>query len=63
MMEAPTIEVVFVEDKTNPMGGVGEPIVSPVTAAVANAVYDAVGIRLREVPFTPDRVLAALAAR
>ncbi|MGH2560019.1 MAG: molybdopterin cofactor-binding domain-containing protein [Thermomicrobiales bacterium] len=61
MMEAPTVDVVFVEDKTNPMGGVGEPIVSPVTGAVANAIYDAVGIRLREVPFTPDRVLAALA--
>lgn len=63
MMEAPSVDVVFVEDKTNPMGGIGEPIVSPVTAAVSNAVYDAVGIRLREVPFTPDRVLAALAER
>ena len=63
MMEAPTVDVVFVEDKTNPMGGVGEPMVSPVSAAVANAIYDAVGIRLRELPFTPDRVLAALAAR
>jgi nicotinate dehydrogenase subunit B len=31
-----------------------------VSSAIANAVYDAVGIRLRSVPFTPDKVLAAL---
>jgi hypothetical protein len=31
--------------------------------AIANAIYDAVGIRLREAPFTPDRVLAAIKAR
>jgi len=42
---------------------VGEIPIYPVAAAVANAVYDAVGIRLRELPFTPDRVLAALAER
>jgi isoquinoline 1-oxidoreductase beta subunit len=63
MAEAPSVDVIFVEDKTNPLGGVGEPMVGPVTAAVSNAIYDAVGIRLREVPFTPDRVLAALAAK
>jgi CO/xanthine dehydrogenase Mo-binding subunit len=32
----------------------------PPATAIANAVYDAVGIRLRSVPFTPDKVLAAL---
>lgn len=63
MMESPTVDVVFVEDKTQPMGGVGEPFVAPIPAAVSNAVYDAVGIRLRDLPFTPDRVLAALAER
>jgi nicotinate dehydrogenase subunit B len=58
--EAPReIVVDFVEDKAHPMGGVGEPAVAPVPAAIANAVHDAVGIRLYEVPFTPDRVLAA----
>jgi CO/xanthine dehydrogenase Mo-binding subunit len=45
-----------------PMGGVGEPAIAPVPAAITNAVYDAVGIRLYEMPFTPDRVLAALKA-
>lgn len=63
MSESPTVDLVFVEDKTQPMGGIGEPFVAPVPAAVSNAVYDAVGIRLRELPFTPDRVLAALAER
>lgn len=63
MREAPTVDVVFVEDKTNPMGGVGEPAVAPLTGAVANAVFDATGIRLAEVPFTPERVLAALRER
>jgi len=34
----------------------------PVAAAIANAIFDASGARLREVPFTPKRVLAALKA-
>jgi nicotinate dehydrogenase subunit B len=40
--------------------GAGEPTAAVVPSAIANAVYDAVGIRLRSVPFTPDKVLAAL---
>jgi len=40
--------------------GAGEPAAAVVPSAIANAVYDAVGIRLRSVPFTPDKVLAAL---
>jgi CO/xanthine dehydrogenase Mo-binding subunit len=44
------------------MGGIGKPAVAPDPAAIANAVYDAVGIWLYEMPFTPDRVLAALGA-
>jgi nicotinate dehydrogenase subunit B len=60
MREAPSVDVVFVEDKNNPMGGIGEPGVAPLPAAVANAVYDAIGVRLSDLPFTPDRVLAAL---
>jgi isoquinoline 1-oxidoreductase len=63
MNQAPReIEVGFVEDKANRMGGVGEPAVAPVAAAVANAVYDATGVWLYEMPFTPERVLAALDA-
>ena len=40
--------------------GAGEPAAAVVPSAISNAVYDAVGIRLRSVPFTPDKVLAAL---
>jgi len=44
-----------------PLGG-GEPSIVPVTAAIANAIFDATGARLRRVPFTPERVLNALKA-
>lgn len=63
MRQAPSVDVVFVEDKNNAMGGVGEPAVAPTTGAIANALYDLAGIRLFDTPFTPDRVLAALQAR
>jgi CO/xanthine dehydrogenase Mo-binding subunit len=61
--EAPSVSVVLVEDKTQPMAGVGEPAVDPCSAAISNAIYDAAGIRLRELPFTPAKVLAALQAK
>lgn len=61
--EAPKeIEVGFVEDKNNRMGGIGEPAVAPVPAAVSNAVYDLTGVWLYELPMTPAKVLAALTA-
>ena len=44
-----------------PLGG-GEPSIVPVTAAIANAIFDATGARLRQVPFTPQRVLGAMKA-
>ena len=62
MRDAPTIGVTILSDPTQPMGGVGEPGVAPVLGAVANAIYDAVGARVFEVPFTPERILAALVA-
>jgi CO/xanthine dehydrogenase Mo-binding subunit len=40
--------------------GVGEPPVVPVAAAIANAVYDAVGVRMTQIPMTPERVFAAI---
>ena len=44
-----------------PLLGAGEAATAPVAAAIANAVFDATGVRLRRVPFTPARVKAALA--
>jgi CO/xanthine dehydrogenase Mo-binding subunit len=43
-------------------GGIGEPPNSVVPAAVGNAIFDATGVRIRETPFTPARVRAALKA-
>ena len=42
--------------------GAGEPSIRPVAAAIANAIFDATGVRIRRVPFRADRVLAALKA-
>ena len=60
MREEPSVEVTFVEDKPNPMGGIGDPAVARTTGATANALYDLTGIRLFDTPFTPDRVLAEM---
>ncbi len=45
-----------------PLYGAGEACLKPTMAAVANAIYDATGVRIRRVPFRPERVLAALKA-
>ena len=43
-----------------PHYGAGETVIKPVMAAVGNAIFDATGVRIRRVPFRPERVLAAL---
>ncbi len=58
----PELATVLISRPEQPFLGSGEGTQPPAPAAIANAVYDAVGVRLREIPFTPDRVLAALAA-
>jgi xanthine dehydrogenase molybdenum-binding subunit len=64
IVDFPTIEVLFPAgpDPVGPYGAkaLGEPPVVPVFAAVANAVANATGVWLREVPFTPQRVLQAI---
>lgn len=40
--------------------GVGEPIINPIAPAIANAIYNAVGIRIKDLPITPEKVLKAL---
>lgn len=61
----PQIEVHFIEeidDSANPAGakGVGELGISGAGAAVANAIYDATGVRVRDFPVTLDKLLAEL---
>ncbi|HYK97228.1 MAG TPA: molybdopterin cofactor-binding domain-containing protein [Candidatus Acidoferrales bacterium] len=65
--DVPRVRPILVEDPdpNGPYGAksIGELAVIPAAPAIANAIYDAVGIRLRDLPFTPDKVLAALAAK
>ncbi len=60
--EVPAIEVVLIDQPASPPWGAGEPVTEVIPAVIGNAIYDATGARLRTVPFTPDRVLAALAS-
>jgi CO/xanthine dehydrogenase Mo-binding subunit len=61
--EVPVIETVLINQPGQRAMGAGETGVTVVAAAIANAVFDATGARLRDVPFTPERVKAALNAR
>jgi nicotinate dehydrogenase subunit B len=58
--DVPEIEIVLLNRPEMPALGGGEPSSAPIAAAIANAIFDAVGVRLRDAPFTPERVLAAL---
>jgi nicotinate dehydrogenase subunit B len=58
--EVPEIDVLLVPRPDQPPKGSGESASVPSAAAIANAIYDATGVRFREPPFTPDRVLAGL---
>ena len=64
VLDAPQTEVAIVEEpvERGPFGakGVGEGAIIPLAAALVNAVYDAIGIRFRSIPITPEKVLAAL---
>jgi len=62
MSEVPEIEVHIVESKES-MGGIGEPGVPPTAPAVGNAIFSATGARIRRIPFTPERVLAAIKSK
>ncbi|MGI9257237.1 MAG: molybdopterin cofactor-binding domain-containing protein, partial [Gammaproteobacteria bacterium] len=58
--EIPEIEVQLIDRPEMPILGVGEAAQGPTAAAIANAVTNATGARLRDLPLTPDRVAAAL---
>jgi CO/xanthine dehydrogenase Mo-binding subunit len=55
-----TIETVLINRPEVAPAGAGEPSIRPVAAAIANAIFDATGVRIRRVPFSPDRVKGAL---
>src|SRR5206468_8915527 len=58
--ELPAIDVVMLDRSDEPPMGAGESASVPSAAAIVNAVYDATGVRFRELPLTPERVLAGL---
>jgi CO/xanthine dehydrogenase Mo-binding subunit len=62
MPEVPKIEYVIIDRPTEKPWGAGEPSAAVIPAAIGNAVFAATGVRLREVPFSPERVKAALHA-
>jgi nicotinate dehydrogenase subunit B len=55
-----SVEIVLINRPEEPPSGAAEMAVGPLPAAIGNAVFDATGVRLRRVPFTPERVKAAL---
>ena len=57
----PKIETVIIDDKTAPAQGGGEPAIIGMGAVVANAIFDAVGARVRQLPLIPERIGQALA--
>ena len=59
--DVPEIETILIDRKDSPFLGAGEATQGPTVAAISNAVFDAVGLRLRRIPFTPDMVLEAAA--
>jgi len=60
MAGAPHVDTVLLEAGDGRPRGVGEPPIGPVGAAIGNALFTLTGVRFRELPLTPERVLAAL---
>src|SRR6185436_13243261 len=58
--EAPQVEVTVINRAGEPSLGAGEAVQGPTAAAIGNAVYNAIGARLRDMPFTRDKVIAAM---
>jgi len=58
--DAPPVDIVLVENPEVPPQGCGEPAITTIGAALANAIFDAAGARLYVLPMTPERILAAI---
>jgi nicotinate dehydrogenase subunit B len=61
--DVPKIETVLINRPDEVATGAGETSITIIAAAIGNAIFDATGARVRQSPFTPERVKAALAAR
>jgi nicotinate dehydrogenase subunit B len=61
--QIPKVECVLVNQPDEEATGAGETAITVIAAAIGNAVFDATGARLRQIPFTPERVKAALSTR
>jgi len=60
--EAPeAIDIVLIDHPEIAPSGAGEPSIRPLMAAIANAIFDATGVRMRQAPFTPERLKAGFA--
>lgn len=63
-LDMPTIETILADtfEPTGPSGakGIGEGVTNPVAPAICNAIYDAIGVRFKELPVTPEKILKAL---
>jgi CO/xanthine dehydrogenase Mo-binding subunit len=58
--EVPKVHTVLIDQPGTPSWGAGEQTPTTIPAAIANAVFDATGVRLRTIPFTPESVKLAL---
>jgi nicotinate dehydrogenase subunit B len=58
--EVPAVEIEIVARPEEKPLGAGEAAQGPVAAAIANAVYDALGVRIRDLPITPERIVATI---
>ncbi len=66
-LDIPEIEKIIIEEpeSTGPFGakGIGEPVMIPVAPAILNAIYDAVGVRITELPASPEKILKGINER
>ncbi|UCF98392.1 MAG: xanthine dehydrogenase family protein molybdopterin-binding subunit, partial [Spirochaetaceae bacterium] len=56
----PKIETVIIDNKNFPPQGGGEPAIIVMGAVIANAIHDAVGVRLLQLPMSPERIKEAI---
>jgi CO/xanthine dehydrogenase Mo-binding subunit len=59
----PKIECVLIDQPNEEATGAGETAITVIAAAIGNAIFDATGVRIRQIPFTPERVKTALQSR